>query len=802
MGTDQFDFPRRSVVAGFLFVLATLGMGVRAARADLDVTIANNTIVDAQLDPADEIETYRFTVTAGSKVSITVKTKPEKKATPPALAVEVLDDEGKVVATGIAKGKSVKVRGFIPETTGEYRVVVAGDGNIAGAYQLKAKWKPPTRIRRTLTLGEAETFAFDAAPRSRATVKVKAAKGSTALPRLRGLTSTDKGFQYDAFAPPRETSKSHAQKKIDLGPRRAYELLFDNAGEAGDVVVDIKLKAPKIAKVKVDLRNPAIGGGDAPGASGGKPVIAFGGVIGPAGGSLGVSNDIAGLLAGTGIEVPPGAMTSPTAITFGEAINDFPAPNDVLEPLGPTVFFGPQGLQFGEPAMVTIPFDLANYDGDIAEIEIYAREEDGTVALIPPPYEFDLDTGTCTFPVSGFTSFRAFAPPQTVFVVNELAFSPEEGASGDEIGASVAIDGATLVIGAPRSDIQQGGEGAVYVYTRGGKGWQFAQKLTASDPTVNAGFGTSVAIEGSTIVVGAPLAQSRVLAPGAVYVFDVLQSNWIQFQKLIGSNVGNGDAFGTDVAINGGTLVASAPGESQGTGLENAGAVYVFEPIDGFVEDARLTQSNPSSAERFGSSIALQSDTLVIGAQGTLQPGRAFVFGRGQDGGWVTTQELFHGESAGEENFGHDVAIDGDIIVVTDERFDDPAAGGGNAGRAFVFALSGTWSLERALAPPIIETGSRFGGSATVTGNFVVIGHPGLDLPSSGAGAIHVFERRDRAWPKVVTRAVDSPALLANFGSALAVDGQKLVVGESAGLVGPGTAYLYDLIVPTIALER
>ena len=154
----------------------------------------------------------------------------------------------------------------------------------------------------------------------------------------------------------------------------------------------------------------------------------------------------------------------------------------------------------------------------------------------------------------------------------EQKLTASDGEPVEFFGRAVAISGSTIVISAPNDNVFQG---AAYVFERQGRSWVEEQKLTASDGTRGEEFGWSLAISGATIVVGIP---SKTIGgndvQGAAYVFNRQGGSWFEGQKLIASDGGFADSFGFSVAISGSTVVVGAPNG----GDINQGAAYVFEP--------------------------------------------------------------------------------------------------------------------------------------------------------------------------------------------------------------------------------
>ena len=127
--------------------------------------------------------------------------------------------------------------------------------------------------------------------------------------------------------------------------------------------------------------------------------------------------------------------------------------------------------------------------------------------------------------------------------------------------------------------------------------------VKASNTGTGDGFGSSVAVDGNTLVVGAPSEDSNATGingnqannsasgSGAVYVFTRSNGVWTQQAYLKASNTGVQDHFGTSVALSGETLAVGAPDEdSNAMGIngnqsdnsaENSGAVYIFTRVNG-----------------------------------------------------------------------------------------------------------------------------------------------------------------------------------------------------------------------------
>ena len=176
----------------------------------------------------------------------------------------------------------------------------------------------------------------------------------------------------------------------------------------------------------------------------------------------------------------------------------------------------------------------------------------------------------------------------------------------DWFGDAVAISGSTIVVGAPSVSVLTPGLGRAYVFTKTATGWHGSGELAGSGTTPGDLFGVSVAISGSTIVVGAPSHASKA---GAAYVFTDAGGDW-QAQELKGYDTVTKDDFGDSVAISGSTIVVGAFDHAS-----EAGRAYVFtKGAMGWHQVAELVGSDTVAGDGFGVSVAISGETVAVGS--------------------------------------------------------------------------------------------------------------------------------------------------------------------------------------------
>lgn len=325
-----------------------------------------------------------------------------------------------------------------------------------------------------------------------------------------------------------------------------------------------------------------------------------------------------------------------------------------------------------------------------------------------------------------------------------------DGREGDFFGVSLALDGETLVVGAFRADV--GGnsrQGAAYVFTRAGGGsWSQQQKLTAGDGRALDQFGGSVGLDGDTIVAGAALADvvSNV-DQGAVYSFALSGGVWVEQQKVVAGDWQAGALFGRSLALQGNSLLVGAPGSAI-KGDDEQGAAYYFtragsdEPWN---EQQKLLAADGEAGDFFGAAAAMAGNSAMIGAYladigETADQGAAYLFGR-SGGVWSQRQKLAAADGAAGDYFGYSVALDGAMAVVGAPQAD--IGGRADQGAAYVFAAGDdSWLWEQKLLAGDGVGGDYLGFSAALNGETGLLGAIRAAVAGNeGQGRVYFFSR-------------------------------------------------------------
>jgi hypothetical protein len=292
-----------------------------------------------------------------------------------------------------------------------------------------------------------------------------------------------------------------------------------------------------------------------------------------------------------------------------------------------------------------------------------------------------------------------------------------DGAASDWFGQSVALDGDTAVIGAPQ--YLDFGNGAAYVFTRSGASWSESQKLTADDGAGRDQFGISVAVDGSNVLVGA---YGLAFYQGAAYAFVGSGGSWTQAQKLVANDAAQNADFGVSVALDGTTALIGAYGDAS-----YQGAAYVFDGTGGtWSQMQKLVASDGAANAHFGISVALEGGRALVGAEGASvgansHQGEAYAFSSGA-GTWAETQALVASDGAAWDYFGRSVALNGPNAIV--------GAYGVNAqqGGAYLFTAAGDqWKEAQPLTASDGAGGDQYGIWVALSGTTALVGASGAD---------------------------------------------------------------------------
>jgi hypothetical protein len=353
-----------------------------------------------------------------------------------------------------------------------------------------------------------------------------------------------------------------------------------------------------------------------------------------------------------------------------------------------------------------------------------------------------------------------------------------DGVAGDHLGGPVALSGDTALLGAWDKNH---GTGAAYIFVRQNGSWSVQAELRAGNGKPGDWFGVSVALSGNTALVGAPLAGHS----GAAYVFTRNGSGWTQQARLTCGVAGAW--FGRTVALSGETALVGAWYEHN-----HAGAAYAFVRAGNrWTQQAGLTAGDEVEGDFFGTSVALNGDTALIGAAGKdNSAGAAYVFAR-HGSRWLQQAELIAGNGRPGDTFGTATALsDGTALV-------GAGFANSNAGAAYVFVRQGgRWTKQTELTA-LGSIGSWFARAVALSGDTALVG---AWYEHNDTGAAYIFVRQGSHWTQQARLTASDGAAEDYFGGSVALSQGTALVGAGFRHHGAGAVYVFSL-QPALAIR-
>lgn len=322
---------------------------------------------------------------------------------------------------------------------------------------------------------------------------------------------------------------------------------------------------------------------------------------------------------------------------------------------------------------------------------------------------------------------------------------PDDGVRYDGFGKAVAINNTLVVVGSPDSDPMGDLSGSVYLF-HADSGHLLAKILP------NSGYdrlGASVAIDGDLLVAGAPFDGNQGWIIGCVYVYDVsIPESPVFLYRLLkpgGSMYDDRRGFGSTVAISGTRVLVGMPGENNENGIY-AGSVYVFDISSptGPVVLSRLLASDGRAGHRFGGRVAIHGNTAVVGAAQDddfgFESGAAYIFDLSTPTLPVQVAKIHAHDARPNHVFGTSVAISGEAVIVGASGDDDLCIPPDehNSGAAYLFDARTGAQISKLLASDG-AAGDRLGCAVTIGEHVAVAGASYAAIEGVHSGAAYVF---------------------------------------------------------------
>ena len=378
----------------------------------------------------------------------------------------------------------------------------------------------------------------------------------------------------------------------------------------------------------------------------------------------------------------------------------------------------------------------------------------------------------------------------------ETKLIPDDGEEGDQFGYSVTIYDDFAAVGAWGDDNEAVNSGSVYIFKHEGDNWIQQAKLVAFEQGVGDFFGSSVAMYGDYLAVGAYKDDHMGQDAGAVYVFKYDGSTWIEQDKLLPADATGGEYFGYSVDMWEDYIVASAHLDSD-NGL-NSGAAYIFRRnADKWEQECKLLSDDGAAGDYFGRSVSLHGRHIMIGASGTDDDGESsgsvYVFENHADN-WLQRAKLISPDAAARDYFGSAVSLSDDYAIIGAQGADERAY---DAGAAYVYKTQGGWWMFAGkITAPDGAKSDGFGFDVSNYQDQVVISAVSDNDNGYSSGSVYVYNQDGFSHIQQAKLIAGNGAANDLFGYAVHLHKDYLIVGarysDEYG-TDSGAAYIYHL---------
>lgn len=303
------------------------------------------------------------------------------------------------------------------------------------------------------------------------------------------------------------------------------------------------------------------------------------------------------------------------------------------------------------------------------------------------------------------------------------------------------------------------------------------QRIQPSDPVEDQLFGDSVSLSGSCAVIGAYADATAGPYAGAAYVFEKTPDGWFQTQKLIPSDISPFDRFGRSLDVDGQYIIISAYGDDDMGDF--SGSAYIFgRGPTLWLQVQKITASDGAMDDQFGYDVAIHGDRAVVGAPRAdpsgPQSGAAYVFER-IGGSWVQKQKLVADDGLSFDSFGAAVDVRDDLIIVGAYGRDEGVT---DSGAAYIFRRMGSqWEQVAKLRPADPQVMSAFAYSVSISGDVALVGAYGDGTFGAYSGSAYFFQEIGGSWHQSAKVYSPFPTFGDRFGHSVDLNGDWAIIG-------------------------
>ncbi len=384
---------------------------------------------------------------------------------------------------------------------------------------------------------------------------------------------------------------------------------------------------------------------------------------------------------------------------------------------------------------------------------------------------------------------------------NQQSFATENAASqvlltngsgslpGTELGISMSTSNDILVAGARADNTSASGPnytGSVHVFKKIGTQWQYKTKLTALSPISGEGMGVSTAIYNYFIIAGASAATigaNNYQGRAMIIEYDSVNNTHASFSVLTSSDGQTNDRFGSSVAMNSNFVLIGAPGKVV-NGNSNVGRCYFFKRNGAsWTQHSIITPPAATADDYFGQVVAITNTWAVIASpfvnvNGNTDAGRLYLYKYNPTtDSWSYTTSVISPSVSPFENFGTSIHMDENRLVVGADQYIGNQYD--NNGKVYVYERSGdSWSLQATLTASDGQKSDAFGSSVYLGGDYLIAGAVNAEVGSNiNQGKVYIFKYNGNSWEETAILTSAQNENNANFGRSVIITTGSAVAG-------------------------
>lgn len=356
--------------------------------------------------------------------------------------------------------------------------------------------------------------------------------------------------------------------------------------------------------------------------------------------------------------------------------------------------------------------------------------------------------------------------------------------TGMLFGQFSAVDGNRVAVGAWKYGTND--TGAAYIKEWNGSAW-VETFFQSNDISSDDRYGYSIDIFGDRMIVGAPYDDDNGSNSGSAYVYDWDGSSWTE-TKLTASDGAFDDRFGRSVSVHNDRIIVGAFGDDD-NGLWS-GSAYIFDWDGSNWNETKLTASDGDSNDVFAQTVHVHGDRVVMGAKNDevngMESGSIYIFE--WDGSNWNETKILASDGAANDQYGRRVGIYGDRVVSGSWRDDD---NGLSSGSVYIYDWNGSNWVESKLLASDGDFNDQFGEAVGLHGDRLVVGATGDEPNGLGSGSAYLFEWDGSTWVETKVVSADN-GINHNYGVSCDASADYFVVGATIAVSSPGAVYVYE----------